>query len=140
MSDTKFEVGQRVVVKSRSDLKTWNEYEEDVTRGLVKAITADGGVMVKMDATWHKPNPAKFDANDLMPETEADVILSKLEAEFEAWAGPIREKLEQAGALLKEAGKLAEKQGRDLSEMYDLTDPLTSAMDDIGWRTSSLTC
>lgn len=140
MSDTKFEVGQRVVLVSGSNLETHNEYEDDCTRGVVKSIDENGKVLVRWDGSYRKPNPGKHNADELITEVAADEILSKLEAEFEAWAGPIREKLEQAGALLKEAGELADKHGRDLTEMWDLTSPLTSAMDEVGWRTSSLTC
>ena len=140
MSDTKFEVGQRVVLVSGSNLETHNEYEDDCTRGVVKSIDENGKVLVRWDGSYRKHNPGKHNADELITEVAADEILSKLEAEFEAWAGPIREKLEQAGALLKEADELADKHGRDLTEMWDLTSPLTSAMDEVGWRTSSLTC
>lgn len=140
MSDNKFEVGQRVVLVAASDLDKYNEYEDDCTRGLVKSVEKDGKFLVKWDASWHQPNPDKHNASELMLETEANKILSKLEAEYEAWAGPIREKMEQAAKLLEEAGKLATKQKRDLSEMYEITSPLIGAMESIGWRTSSLSC
>lgn len=142
MSEKTFEVGQRVVWTEKSDLTTHDEYEDgnDLARGEVKSINKDGTFSVKLDGTWHKPNPVKLIASALITEVEAEEILSKLEAEFEVWAGPIRKKLKQAGKLLKEAGELADKQGRDLTEMWDITGPLISAMDEIGWRTSSLTC
>jgi hypothetical protein len=136
----KFEVGQRVVWVSRSSLKEWNEYEDDTTRGAVKSIDEDGKLSVKWDDSWVTPNPGKHDASELISEVEANKILSKLEKEFEAWAGPIREKMEETAKCLKEAGKLAAKQKKDLAEMHELTSPLISAMDDIGWRTSSLSC
>lgn len=144
MSENKFEVGQRVVLLSGSDLETHNEYEDDCTRGVVKSIDEDGKVLVKWDDSYRNRNrnrkTDKHNADELITEVVADEILSKLEAEFEAWAGPIREKLKQAGALLKEADELADKHGRDLTQMCKLTGPLTSAMDEVGWRTSSLTC
>lgn len=142
MSEKTFEVGQRVVWTERSDLTTHNEDEDggDVTRGVVKSISDDGIYSVKLDGGYHKPNPVKLSADKLITEVEADEILSKLEAEFEAWAGPIREKLKQAGEFLKEADKVANEHGRELHQMWDIIDPLTSAMEDIGWRTSSLTC
>lgn len=135
-----FEVGTRVVWLERSDLKTHNEYEDDVTRGEVKSIGEDGKYSVKWDDSWVTPNLGKHDASELINEDEADKILSKLEKEFEEWAGPIREKMEAAATLLEEAAKMASKKKRDLTEMHELTAPLINAMDDIGWRTSSLSC
>jgi hypothetical protein len=140
MSKIKFEVGQRVAVKSKSNLKEWNQYERDVTLGVVKSIGEDGKVTVKMDGKWHTPNPDKFDSTNLITEVEANQILDKLEAEFEAWAAPIRDKMTQAGDLLLEANKLAQKQKVDLVEMHELVSPLINAMSKVGWSTSSLSC
>lgn len=136
-----FEVGARVVWVDRSNLDTHNEYEDDdCTRGVVKSIDKDGKLTCKWDGSWTTPNPSKHDASELMAEEEANKILSKLEKEYEAWAGPIRKKIEAAAKLLSEAGELAAEQERDLSEMHEVVGPLISAMDDIGWRTSSLSC
>lgn len=140
MNDQKFEVGQRVVLVSGSNLDSHNEYGDDVTRGLIKSIDEEGKILIKWDNSYNNTNNRKRKASELMLEVDANAILSKLEADFEVWAGPIREKMKQAGALLKEAGKLADKQGRDLTQMWELTGPLTSAMDEVGWRTSSLSC
>lgn len=139
---TKFEIGQRVVNVECSNLKTHNEYEEDVARGVVVALYADeqDNVRVKWDSKWMKPNPEKISSEKLIAEEDANKILSKLDKEYEAWASPIREKLKEAGELLREADRLAQKQGRNLVEMYVLTGELTNAMDEVGWRTSSLSC
>lgn len=136
-----FEVGARVVWIARSNLKTHNEYEDDdCTRGVVKSIGEDGKLTCKWDSRWTEPNPSKHNARELMAEDEADAILSKLEAEYEAWAGPIREKMKQAAELLAEADRLATKQKRNLTEMHEVVGPLIRAMDDVGWQTSSLSC
>jgi hypothetical protein len=135
-----FEVGQRVVLVAGSNLEEWNEYEDDTTRGAVQSIEENGSFIVKWDAAWRKPNPNRHTTNELITEIEADKILSKLEKEFEAWAGPIRKKMEQAAKYLLEAGELASKQKKDLAELHEIVGPLISAMNDIGWSTSSLSC
>lgn len=135
-----FEVGERVVLVAGSNLKTWNEYEDDTTRGVVKSIVQEGKLLVKWDGTWRKPNPSRHDASELITEVEANQIRSVLETEYEAWASPIREKMKLAAKYLTEAGELAAKQDKDLAEMHEITGPLISAMDGIGWRTSSLSC
>ena len=135
-----FKVNDRVVKNDRA-LKNHCEYEgdDDTSRGVVKEIKGDK-YLVKWDPEWSYPNPSEVYAKDLVSEEEAEQILAKLEAEYEVWAGPIREKIEEAAKLLSEAGKLAEKQKRDLAEMHEIVSPLLGAMDDIGWRTSSLSC
>lgn len=135
-----FEVGQRVVLVAASNLKEWNEYEDDTTRGVVKSVNKEGLITVKWDNSWRTPNPSEHTANRLISEAEANEIRSKLEAEYEVWAGPIREKMKLAAKCLAEADELATKQKKDLAEMHELTGPLIKAMDDIGWRTSSLSC
>ena len=137
-----FEVGQRVVDKKHSDLKHYNEYEDDVTRGVVVSLCEDEPhkIRVKWDESYKKPNPENILIEQLIREEEADKILSVLEAEFKVWADPVAEKLKEAGKLIKEADALATKNGRELTEMYDVLGELTSAMEEIGWRTSSLSC
>jgi hypothetical protein len=135
---SKFKVGDRVVDPDRSNLEEWNEYEDDTTRGEVTAVGEDGKISCKWDDSWHKPST--HNADDLITEAEADKILAKLEKEFEKWAAPIRKKMEQAAKLLSEAGELASAQGKDLSELHEIVGPLIGAMDDVGWRTSSLSC
>jgi hypothetical protein len=81
--------------------------------------------------------PAKF----LLPEAEMKAKFSSLEKEYEAVAKQIKVKLVEAGKLIKEANKMAKKAGADsLADMYDAIDPLESAMDSCGWRTSSWNC
>jgi hypothetical protein len=133
-----FKKDDRVVLVARSNLEEWNEYEDDTTRGVVTSVDAEGKISCKWDDSWHKPST--HTADELITEAEANKILAKLEKEFEVWAGPIRKKMEQAAKLLTEASELAAKQNKDLVEMHELVGPLIGAMDDIGWRTSSLSC
>lgn len=136
----KFKVEDRVVWVERSNLEEWNEYEDDTTRGTVLSVNDDGTLTVKWDSSWLTPNPSKHNANELITEAAADKIRVKLEKKYEAWAGPIRKKMEQAGKLLSEARELADEQDKNLSEMHELVGPLINAMDEIGWSTSSLMC
>lgn len=141
MKKKTFKVGDRVLLLERSDLETYNEYEDDDTcRGEVLSVSEEGKLKCKWDQVWGQPNPSEHTAEELISEKEADKILSNLEKEYEAWAGPIRKKMEEAAKLLEQAGKMADKQGRELAEMHDIVSPLISAMDDLGWRTSSLSC
>lgn len=135
-----FEVGQRVVLVQDSNLETYNVEEDDTTRGVVKSITDPGKVIVKWDSSWRKPNLEEVATEELITEAEAETILSKLEAEYEVWAAPIRVKIEESAKLLREAGQLASNQNQDLAELRDLVSPLISAMRSVGWRTSSLSC
>ena len=135
-----FAVGDRVVSREYSDLDAYNEFEDDIIRGVVKKIHESGKLLIKWDCSWHNKEHAEAMPEDLISEEEANEILAKLEAEYKVWADPIQEKMEEAGKLLREAGKLAAKQKRDLSEMHELVAPLISAMDSIGWSTSSLSC
>jgi len=135
-----FNVDDRVVLPEASELEFWNPEEDDCTRGVVTQINDDGKITVKWDSSWRNPNPSNHDVEDLMLESEADDILSKLEEEYEAWADPIRKKMEQVGKLLREANELAYAQDQNLTEMHDIVQPLMSAMSSAGWSTSSLRC
>lgn len=136
----KFEVGERVVHVKDSSLEKWNEYEDDTTRGVVKKIHESGKLLIKWDDAWRNKEHTEAMPDELISEVEANKILAKLEVEYEVWASPIRKKVEESAKLLAEAGKLAAKQKRDLAEMHDLVAPLLGAMDEMGWRTSSLSC
>jgi hypothetical protein len=136
----KFEVGQRVVLVSDSNLKEWNVYVDDTTRGVIETINSVNNYSIKWDSKWHTPNPSNHNASELITETEANEIRSQLEKEYEIWAGPIRNKMEQAAKCLEEAEELASKQNKNLAEMHELTYPIVKSMDQIGWITSSLSC
>lgn len=135
----KFEVGQRVIRKD--SVKTFEEYEDDqAIRGVVSAHGESNETTVKWDSKWMSPNPETLSSTKLMTEEEGDKKLSTLEAEYNSWAEPIKDKMVAAGKLLAEAADLASKQKRELAEMHELTAPLIHAMDKIGWSTSSLSC
>lgn len=136
----KFEVGERVVLVKESNLETYDPECDDTTRGIVKSVDDPNMPLVRWDNSWKNPRTEKVKADGLITEVEAEAIISKLEQEYEAVAGPIREKISASAKLLTEAGQLAKKQNMNLSEVNELVSPLISAMRGIGWRTSALNC
>lgn len=136
-----FKVGDRVVHVKDSSLEEWNADDyDDTIRGVVKGIHKSGKLLIEWDLSWRNKEHAEAMPDELISEAEANKILSKLEAEYKAWADPIKEKVEQAAKLLREAGKMASKQKKELIEMHDLVYPLLGTMDGLGWSTSSLSC
>jgi hypothetical protein len=139
----KFNIGDRVVLNDHN-LKNYDEQGMDCTKGVVhdtKETLHDGceKVLVKWDISWGPPLQ-EIDASQLVPEKEANQMIATMEAEFEAWAIPAREKMKQAADLLLEAGNLAEMHNREINQMHDIVYPLLTAMDSLGWRTSGLSC
>lgn len=71
-----------------------------------------------------------------------------LEDEFKEVQNAINNKLREAAAALTEATRLANEAGKTLTDydydtddsMFPAVNDLMSAMDDAGWRTSSLSC
>lgn len=137
---SEFKVGDRVVDKVESDL----EYHQDkyVIRGTILSFKENdpNTVKVNWDQYWVSPNPSNISIDKLILEEEADQLLSKLEAEYEIWAAPIRVKMKEAGQLILEANALALKEKKSLVDLHELSAGLTNAMDEVGWSTSSLSC
>lgn len=99
---------------------------------------SDGDEVVAVE--WEDGTLQKVNANDIQ------VCLSA-EEEFELFRSQVNEKLAAAAALIREAGQLAGKEGKDLQSyddesgdtMFD-TYQLERAMRDTGWNTSSWHC
>jgi hypothetical protein len=108
--------------------------------GEVIALSANGNPIVKWDNSWSSPQTSEIDYKKLILESEMKDKLSELEKEYEAVAGPIREKVTEAAKLLSEAANMAHMAGNDLNQMHDVISPMFGAMRNCGWRTSSLTC
>jgi hypothetical protein len=160
----KFEKGDRVgcatdennrfTAKVRYD----GEYCDGPVYGIVAEILPGGKVSVLWDDDYLNEHsqvfspttgmlqksissPREMNAKLLLPEVEMKAKFSELEKEYDAVSKQIRAKLTEAGKLIKEANKMAKKAGApSLAEMYDATDPLSSAMDACGWRSSSWGC
>lgn|SRR5574337_395352 len=161
---SKFIVGQRVgcaVDESgelTAKLRYTGEYTDEPAFGEIVEVLAGGKVRVQFDNEYMNDRevlydqktgkqkkitvkPATLNASWLLPEKELKAKFSQLEEEYESVAKEIRVKLAEAGKLIKEAHKMAKKAGAEsLADMYDATDPLESAMDVCGWRTSSWNC
>lgn len=97
-----------------------------------------GMVMVEWD--YPAGEITKVSVTTLMTEAEAEAAKAKLEDDFEALQDQLRDKLQQAADLINEAQKEAQAHGHSLVDMYDATSPLMDALDEAGWRTSSLGC
>jgi len=160
----KFEEGQRVGAATdesgdfTAKLRYDGEYSDGPVFGKVVDVISATKVKVLWDDDYLNEHSQVFnkttgklvksvsvaremDTKLLLPEAEIKAKYSELEKEYEVVAVQIRAKLKEAGVLIKEANKMAKKAGADsLADMYDATDPLESAMDACGWRTSSWNC
>lgn len=144
---TEFKVGDRVGFPQYEDEDTGEltyglRYEEygDNIYGVITDVVSGGKLLVHWDdedLNNEEPYSGKLSANQLMLESEMKVKLSALEVEFKDVNKQIAQKMKDAAKLLREANKLAKKQGYELANMYDAIDPLYSAMEACGWRTSS---
>lgn len=94
----------------------------------------DEVVVVEWDNT-REINPTNTSDLELITE-------SQLESDFMTLQNQIKNKMKTAAHALKEAQKMALLNGYDLHgyDMHAATSPFMDAMDEIGWRTSSLIC
>jgi len=137
---SEFQVGDRVV-RSSSHALSWHDPSGFAPEeGVVEAVLSTGKIVVRWDDEKASTNPGQFLPKQLLSKAEADTILTQLEQEYQAIAVPIISKLKAAGVLILEAKKLAEANGKDLVEDFELTEDLFAAMDEAGWNTSSLGC
>lgn len=84
-------------------------------------------------------------SKDILPANTDDLELiteSQLESDFMSLTNQIKNKMKSAAHALKEAQKMALLNGYDLHgyDLHGAMTPFMEAMDDIGWRTSSLVC
>ena len=145
----KFNVGDRVgdieyEDYNTGDLKYGLRYEEydDREFGVITDVLSNGKVSVKWDSDYLNSNEnynKPLDPKQLMLESEIKTKLPILEKEYNDVCKQISVKMKEAGKLLREANKMAKKTGNELANM-DAIDPLYSAMDACGWRTSSFGC
>jgi hypothetical protein len=127
--------GDRVVMAS--DVKSYNHYEPGIYPGVVMEKEAGPDkVYVKWDSSWQTNGPVSV--TKLLFEADAQVKFKELEVEFNAWAAPIKEQVKIAADALVKINTMVGDQ--PLNEMHDLLGPLFNAMDNLGWRTSSMLC
>lgn len=133
-----FKVGDKVVLAS--DIDDYDYEGSTLVVGTVQQIKEEKVLVKWAKSSWRNPNVQELHVDELLSKEAATLKYSELEAEYNAWTDPIKEKMEQAGKLLGEAGKLAKAKNRELAEMHDLVYPLIKEMDNLGWSTSSLNC
>ena len=141
---TTFQVGDRVA-RNDIDIDCAGGAPNEPDFGTIVEVVSDTQVRVLWD--WQKPyanqptgEPNLFEVADLITETKAQKEFASLEKEWHKFSKPLIAKMEQAAKLIREVNKKVQKEGFDLNEMYDLTDPLEQAMEDSGWNTSSWNC
>jgi len=113
-------------------------------KGKLSTLPERGIVIVE----WDSGNINKQSLSSLLTEAEGlerDIKLKAeqeaLEAEWVAVSVEIEKKIKEAAELINQASSLAKDKGRSLSyDMYEEIYPLMSALDNAGWRTSSLSC
>lgn len=94
-------------------------------KGEVVSFDGDYDVQVKLE---NDPKVYSYEPYEVVPESLAE--------SYETIAA----NLKQAGELISKAADLADKNGDELREMYDLVRPLYKALDNAGWSSSSMRC
>lgn len=148
MKKSELKPGDRVIA-SRSDYE-WgdneiirycvDEYDDYTLKGSVldEKSSQRGFVVIR----WDDNNSFGLGDEEVDPSIlvlESDK--QQLDAEFEIAQKAIKKKMEQAAALVEEAGQLAtDAHARSLQHLYSVCRPLVNAMDNNGWRSSSWGC
>jgi hypothetical protein len=115
----------------------YDEYGDTDLVGIIRTKSASAGyVWVKWIEGDSSGEEEEVDVKLLTLESERSTI----EQEFKKVAVEIKEKMKEAAKLINEAGKLAKKAHTDLVDMGDALNPLVTAMDNNGWRSSSWSC
>jgi hypothetical protein len=111
------------------------ECGQDYDRSLLSP--SETSVVVKWDGYKYC---SKTDIDDLMLEVDVDKKLAPIEEEFNDLTKDIEAKMKLAGQAIRMANKIAKELGVENLSSLDCVSPLLKAMDDVGWRTSSLSC
>lgn len=78
--------------------------------------------------------------NEVVLYSEAKTQYDKLNDEFKALEGEIKDKLDIAASILEDVYKTTKDNKMAIGDFYKATSNLFSIMDNIGWRTSSFNC
>lgn len=141
-----FKVGDRVGYISPFQNKVGQiifNMNEELLYGIIKEINSKKEALIQWDNNYCnnlKYYQKPFPFSNLMLESEIKPKMEALEDEFNHLERLIVAKMEAAGQMIEEANQLAAAAGRKLHELYHATSPLTTAMDNAGWHTSSLSC
>ena len=112
-------------------------------KGKIVGPLSNGTVIVEWEGGGLGRYTIKTLMNEILGATESQRILNekdRLEKEFAAVESAVAVKLKEAAKLIREAGSIASKAGKDIQDMYEATSDLERAMDSAGWNTSSWHC
>lgn len=136
----KFDINTRVAVKSQ--VEAYPNYNV----GTVLAHT-EGVLDVFHVVEFNYGQCAKLKPEDLVTEAEAKEIRARLNAEqakldeeFTEVRKQIKDKLDQASALIEESAALAREHKKHLDNLYPEISELYDTLSDIGWISSSTNC
>ena len=143
--DKKLKTGDRVILLNNAfeNYDPESSYEQ---RGVIVAMSKnddeayDDEADVKWDGKWRNPSSELVKLSNLIAEEEGNKQLNALEKEYRTWAKEVEAKCKEAGKLIKEAHKIANKHGKTLSDMYIVNGAIEGAMAASGWNTSSWGC
>ena len=116
--------------------------------GIVIGISFNGEMIVDfLPGTDNSPYIQKFNASDLVSEDEANIELSKLEAEhnklnneFETIRKEIALKLTKAAELVKDAGMMLVNHDKTAYDLMEEFKPLINEIGKTGWTPSNIDC
>jgi hypothetical protein len=111
------------------------EVESHKSHGQVVIVEWDSGSLQKVTL-----RSLITEAEGVAQDTRIREQQERMEAEWAETETSVTDKLNAAAVLIHEANALASKAGKELYEMYESTGRLMGALDDAGWRTSSLSC
>jgi len=139
MDSKNCKMGTRVALLSKEQ-----PCNKGAIKGEVESHKSHGQVII---VEWDSGTLQKVTLRSLLTETEGIAQDTRIREEQERleteWARAetlVTEKLNAAATLIREANDLASGAGKELYEMYESTSRLMGALDDAGWRTSSLSC
>ena len=136
----KLKTGDRVILLNNAfeNYDPESSYEQ---RGVIVAMSKnDDEADVKWDDEWRYPRSEFVKLSNLIAEKEDDKQFNALEKEYRTWAKEVKAKCKEAGKLIREAHKIANKHGNALSDMYSVNGAIEEAMAASGWNTSSWGC
>lgn len=132
-------VGTRVALVSKTQPcnkgVVKSEPEAHKTHGHVAIVEWDSGSLQKVTL-----RSLLTEAEGVAQDARIKEETERLQRAWEATELQVTQRLAQAAKLIDEATDLAQAAGKDVNDMYEATRPLMRALDNAGWRTSSLSC
>lgn len=108
--------------------------------GVVKSVLANGQASIEWKSGWGAGKTTKaVNTRELYSPADGEEEISRLVKEFDAFNKEIAKKLKQAGKLISGANDLANEAGHELIFLDGMSE-LKTAMEEVGWNTSSIFC